>query len=256
MKISKMAFVAGAVAATFAGMTVVACSSDDSSNNSHPDASTNADTGATTMPAQDAGSTTPPTDSGSTTPPTDSGSTTPDAACAKPPSLHAPSDAGIYCPYSFNDATDSGIQYCARGTQQCCVSPSTDAGISDCENLGACANSTFKTWQCSAPSDCAGVAVDGGADGGNGPVVCCLISGKVGADPNCSGYQKTKGLDSVTCMAASACQGDITIGAYPDTHYVACEKQSDCDQTASSFGGDGGTCTPVKTSGTPIGLCL
>ena len=255
MKISKMAFVAGAVAATFAGMVVAACSSDDSSNNSNKDAGTqNPDTGATTMPAQDSGNTTPPQDSGVTTPPTDGGTTPMDAACAKPPALHAPSDAGIYCPYSFNDATDSGIQYCARGTQQCCVSPSTDAGISDCENIGSCSNATFKAWQCSAPSDCAGATTDGGADAG--PVVCCLISGAVGADSNCSGYQKTKGLDSVTCMAASACQGPITVGAFMDVHYVACEKQSDCDQTASSFGGDGGTCTAVKTSGTPIGLCL
>jgi hypothetical protein len=86
--------------------------------------------------------------------------------------------------------------------------------------------------------------------------VCCLISGTVEADTKCNGYQKTKGLDSVSCMPAAQCQGSITEGQYTDTHYVACEQQADCNASAAAFGGDGGTCTPVFTSGTPIGLCL
>jgi hypothetical protein len=77
--------------------------------------------------------------------------------------------------------------------------------------------------------------------------VCCLTAGPVEADPNCSGYQKTKGFDSTTCVAAGKCTGTVMIGKYTDNLTVVCEAQADC-QT--------GTCTAVKTSGTSIGLCL
>jgi hypothetical protein len=250
MKISKMGFVGGMALSAFAGMALAACSSSDNppnnpQNGTDSGVQTQQDSG--TSPPMDSG-TTPPVDSG-TTPPTDSGSGT----CAKPPGLHIPQpDGGVYCPFSYNDATDAGIQYCSGATPQCCVSPASDAGISDCEAIGPCASSTFKVWQCSSPSDCAGIT----SDAGTGPTVCCLVSGAVEPDPKCAGFQKTKGLDSVTCTAASACQGPIMTGGFTDTHYVACEQQADCDQSASAFGGDGGTCTPVKASGTAIGLCL
>jgi hypothetical protein len=259
MKLKKIALVGGGVALAFGAMVVAACSSstpsavvppaggdagpqqsqgDSGNNNTNPDSgnnNTNPDSGNNTNPDSGTGG--------------DSGST----ACAKPPALHVPeADGGVYCPFSYNNVTDAGIQYCSGATPQCCVSPASDAGPSDCEAVGACANSTFKTWQCSAPSDCAGYPVDGGGE----PVVCCLISGPVEADPTCTGHQKTLGLDSVACAPASQCVGPITVGKYMDVHYVACEQQSDCTASAAAFGGDGGTCTAVKTSGTPIGLCL
>jgi hypothetical protein len=260
MKLNKIALVGGGVAFAFGAMVVAACSSstpnavvppgggndggqqaqgDSGNNNTNPDSGNN-----NTNPDSGNNNTNPDGGTGG-----DSGST----VCAKPPALHIPeADGGVYCPFSYNNATDAGIQYCSGATPQCCVSPASDAGPSDCEAVGACKDSTFKTWQCSAPSDCAGYPVDGGGE----PVVCCLISGAIEADPACTGYQKTKGLDSVSCAPASQCVGPITIGKYMDVHYVACEQQSDCTASAAAFGGDGGTCTAVKTSGTPIGLCL
>jgi hypothetical protein len=238
MKISKMAFATGALMAAVAGMSVVACSSSDNNPSNNQDAGASTDSGAVTTPA-DTGA---PSNNDAGTPPT---------TCAKPPSLHAPSATGVYCPFSWDNATDAGVKYCSGSTPQCCVSPSSDAGISDCEGTGYCKDATFKQWQCSAPSDCAGVTSDAG-----GPVVCCLVSGAVEPDPNCNGFQKTKGLGSVTCKAASQCQGTIQVNSFSDVQYVACESQADCAASAAAFGGDGGTCTPVKTSGTPIGLCL
>jgi hypothetical protein len=238
MKINQFALVSGAVLLTLGGMTAVACSSSSTptpvQGSQDSGAVQSNDSGGTVTPNNDGGTVTPTGDSGTVTPTGDSGS----GSCAKPPALHVPvADGGVYCPYSFNDATDSGIQYCSGATPQCCVSPSSDAGPSDCEAVGACASSTSTVWQCSAPSDCAGTA-------GN---VCCIISGPLEPDTACSGYQKTKGLDSITCMPAADCTGPIEAGAYLDTHYVACEQQSDCTT---------GTCTPVFTSGSPIGVCL
>jgi hypothetical protein len=256
MNLKKIALIGGSLAMTLGAMAVVACSSTSTPNVVLPPGSdggqqNQGDSGAVTNPA-DTGTVTNP-DTGTVTNPDGGGGDSGPTACAKPPALHIPKpDGGVFCPFSFNAATDAGTQYCSGATPQCCVSPASDAGPSDCEAVGACQNTAFKTWQCSAPSDCDGYAIDAGGE----PVVCCLVSGTVEADPACTGYQKTRGLGSVSCMAASQCSGPVMVGTFTDTHYVACEQQSDCTASAAAFGGDGGTCTAVKTSGTPIGLCL
>ena len=40
-------------------------------------------------------------------------------------------------------------------------------------------------------------------------------------------------------MPAAQCQGNINVGTFVDTHYVACEQQADCNATAALVGGDG-----------------
>jgi hypothetical protein len=181
-----------------------------------------------------------------------------DAGTCKSPELHPPVDGGgLYCPFSFNDAIDSGIQYCTQPGQMCCVSPATDAGISDCENVGAnCTTTGFTPWQCSAPSDCTNfnvpvTTVDGGAS--SGPVVCCITAGAVKADTSsgiCAGVEKTEGNAGNLCMYQADCQGTVIDGTFTDTRYVACESNADC---ASITGAT--TCTAVYTIGTSIGIC-
>ena len=161
------------------------------------------------------------------------------AACMTPPKLFVPkADGGMYCP--FSNGGDGGTKYCKTPTDMCCLSPSADAGVSDCEQLAAtCTNPAFKKWECSSPVECAGNA------GGN---TCCLTAGPLGPDPNCSGFQKTKGFDSTKCMAAAACTGSVMVGMFKDDLNIVCEQQSDCP--------GGKTCTPVKATGTSLGLCL
>lgn len=161
-------------------------------------------------------------------------------SCMTPPKLFPPKpDGGMYCP--FSNGGDGGTKYCKTPAQMCCLSPSADAGVSDCEGLAAsCTNATFKVWECSSPAECAGNA------GGN---TCCLTAGPVEPDPNCSGYQKTKGFDSTKCMAAAACTGTVMVGMYKDNLNIVCEAQADCPAA-------GKTCTALKTTGNSIGLCL
>lgn len=157
------------------------------------------------------------------------------APCANPPKLYAPSDAGVYCPYSKSDA--SATQYCAPGSQVCCLAPIDDAGGSSpsvCQQ-GPCATN-WRAWACASPSEC--------PTPGD---VCCLTAGPVEADPKCAGYQKTKGFDNTACIPAAKCTGTVMIGKYTDNLTVVCAQQSDCKT---------GTCTAVKTTGTSIGLCL
>jgi hypothetical protein len=142
--------------------------------------------------------------------------------------------AGVFCPFGKTDAGKS--EYCTANAQVCCLSPSTDAGSSTCSAPGTCA-SGFAEWACAAPQECAGSGV-----------VCCLQAGPLEADPKCSGYQKTKGFNSTTCMPSAKCTGTVDAGKVTDTLYVACEAQGDCPQ--------GKTCTAIKTSGTDIGVCL
>ncbi len=186
-----------------------------------------------------------------------------DAGC-KPSSLHVPiPDGGVYCPYSFNDAIDAGIQYCANGTQQCCLSPGADAGPSICQAFdgtgvafnggkGGCGAQYLGAWQCSSPADCetAGpqLPIDGGAPT-SGALVCCLAGGALQSESaTCSTVQKTH-FGGTSCQPASACTGTITIGTFVDPLYIACEQQSDCPLVTQ-------TCTPIFTTGTPIGVCL
>jgi hypothetical protein len=137
----------------------------------------------------------------------------------------------------------------------CCVSPASDAGISDCEqNAAACTTAGFSRWQCAAPSDCNGVAVttvDGGAS--SGPVVCCLTAGALTADTSsgiCANVQKTKGNAGNVCMYQADCQGTVVSGQFTDTRYVACEADPDCANITGAT-----HCTAVYTIGTQIGVC-
>ena len=215
----------GAVALASASFGVVACSSTTTNGGDPvpgPDAS-KADTGGGTTP-----------DSSVVVP--EGGNIEAGGGCASPPQLFKPSAKGLYCPFSKNPDGGTGAAYCTANSQVCCVSPSADAGSSVCAaNQGACP-AADSLWQCSAPQEC-----------GGGTPVCCLTAGPLEADPNCAGFQKTKGFYATTCTTAQACTGTVDAGKYIDNQYVVCEQQSDCTT---------GTCTPLKTSGTSIGLCL
>lgn len=155
-------------------------------------------------------------------------------ACAHPPKLFPPSSAGVYCPFSKGDGGKA--LDCTPTSQVCCMSPTADAGSSTCSAPGACPTG-WGDWACSAPQECSGSGV-----------VCCLAAGPLEADLKCSGFQKTKGFSSTSCMATAMCTGTIDAGKHQDNLYVACEAQSDCPQ--------GKTCTAIKTTGTSIGVCL
>jgi hypothetical protein len=264
MKINKIALMGGAVNLAVGGMAAIACSSNPATTGS----GTGNDSGAQTNPTdsgtpQGGDSGNPQGGDSGTQTGEDSGST---VSCAKAPTFHAAvADGGIYCPFSFNDATDAGVQYCGAdtptgndvGLPQCCLSPVNDAGAtSTCQAPGPCATSGWTQWQCAGTQDCTNYY--SGEDAGGGPVVCCLGAGKTRIDPSGShiGCLETEGLDSVTCKAASACAGSYMSGTYTDYYYVACESQADCNANAANAGGDGGTCTGIYSSGTPIGLCL
>ena len=220
----------GAVACSSSSTTALPGGGDDAST---PDSSAGGDSGGTTMDMD--GGTTTDQDGGS-----DGGST------CTPPALHVPKDAGdTYCPFSFNDATDSGTQYCNSPTQMCCVSPASASGPSDCETKATtCATAGFKVWQCASPVDC----------GGGSTPVCCLIGGPLKAD--CGGFQKTNGFDSTTCVAnVAACPASIVVDAgggkaYTDTGFIACEQDSDCAAVTGKT-----HCLAIKTTGTSIGVC-
>jgi hypothetical protein len=189
-----------------------------------------------------------------------------DSGPCKQPALHVPTVAGgIYCPYSFNDVTDSGTQHCANGTQECCLSPGGDAGPSVCQTvdgtgvgfnggLAGCAAKYSAVWQCSSPVDCANAGpilpIDGGAPT-SGALVCCMVGGPLEADTSagiCTGVEKTH-FGGTTCQPAAACTGTITVGLFTDPLYTVCEQQSDCTGASQ-------TCTPIYVTGTPIGVCL
>jgi hypothetical protein len=228
MKISTIALVLGsAVVTCAAGAGVAACSS--SSGTGEPTG--NYDSGAADTSTGDAGAqdSAPNGDSSSD-------SSTADAACA--PTLHVSSpDGGIYCPFSKDFTVDGGeYAYCTTGTQSCCLSPSSDAGLSTCETTGSCPTG-FSQWQCAGPEDCVGTNN-----------VCCLTSGPTESSTTCTGTLKTEGFDNTRCTTAGECTGTVEAGMYTDDQFITCEQQSDCPS--------GKTCTAVKTTGTPIGLCL
>jgi len=246
--VSPFLFLSGA----FALAGLVGCSSSSPSNNGTPDGGSSTTDGATTQ--HDSGSTTQ-TDSGSTNTNLDSGNaattdgatTTADAApaCQAMPSLYpvtAP-DAGVYCPHSKQG--DAGTLYCANNTQTCCVSTVADGGAATCMGASACTQTNFGPWSCAAPTDCIGAPVDGGGE----PLVCCLLAGPASEETaGCASTWRTDGFDSMTCMAASACTGQKTVGTYKDQYFVVCEANSDC------VGSDAG-CTPMETAGSGIGVC-
>ncbi|HEY1698075.1 MAG TPA: hypothetical protein VGG39_38205 [Polyangiaceae bacterium] len=262
MNIRTLTLVLGsALTVAAGGIGATACSSSSSGGNggsssggSHNDGGgsdgTASSSGSTSSSGSSSGST---SSSGGG----DDGGGSSSGSC-KSPSLHPPVDGGgLYCPFSFNDATDSGVVYCTQPGQMCCVSPSTEAGISDCENVGAnCTTNGYTPWQCSAPSDCNGITpitIDGGAS--SGPVVCCLTAGALVADTSsgiCANVQKTKGNAGNVCMYAADCVPGTTVteGTFTDTRMVACESDPDCANITGNT-----HCTAVYTIGTQIGVC-
>ncbi len=166
-------------------------------------------------------------DSGSDSAPLDSSA---DGYCPKPPRLYTPIPNVFHC--YFGTDGGGGLLYCPIQPQSvCCLASSVDAGFSVCGNAGKCPLGD-QQYACAAPEDCSG-----------GGQVCCLTAGPLEADPNCAGYQKTKGFDNTRCTTAQACSGMIDAG----NQYVVCEQQANC--TA-------GTCTAIKTVSTSIGVCL
>jgi len=272
MKIRTIALI-GTVFAMVGGVGVVARSS--STNNggtgTSDDAGGGSDSGGNTNP--DSGGNTNPDSGGNTNP--DGGNVSDDAGPCKSPALHVPeADGGIYCPFSYNDATDAGTQYCGSGANaalgQCCLSGGGDAGPSICQafdktagdfngGLAGCGATYEAAWQCGSPLDCTNgvgpaLPIDGGAPT-TGATVCCLVGGALAADTSagvCSTVQKTH-FGGTTCQPADACHGSVSVvsagKSYVDPLYVACEQNSDCT-------GTGQTCTAIYVTGTAIGVCL
>jgi hypothetical protein len=230
MKISTIALVLGSALITCSvGAGLAACSSSSSTG----EPSTPLDSGVDTSTGTDGGT---QQDSSATDTGTGSDSAIADAACA--PELHvSTADGGIYCPFSKDFTVDGGdYAYCTTGTQSCCLSPSSDAGLSTCETTGSCPTG-FSQWQCAGPEDC--------VDPSN--PVCCLTAGPTESNTSCVGTLKTKGFDNTRCTTATECMGTVEAGAYIDDQFVTCEQQSDCPT--------GKTCLAVKTTGTAIGIC-
>jgi hypothetical protein len=232
MKISTIALVLGSALITCsAGAGLAACSSSSATG----EPSTGTDSGADTSTGTDGGmlqDSAPGTDSMTT----GDTSTTADAACA--PALHASSpDGGIYCPFSKDFTVDGGsYAYCTNGTQECCLSPSSDAGLSVCATTGNCATG-FSPWECGGPEDCIDPANP----------VCCLTAGPTEMSTSCPGTDKTEGFDGTHCTTAAICTGQVEAGMYVDNQFVTCESTADCPA--------GKTCIAVKTTGTAIGVC-
>jgi hypothetical protein len=276
MNIRTMALIGGAVAVALANV-MIACSSSGSGNPGGGNSSSGGSSSGTTT-SSSSGTT---TSSSSGTASSSSGSTgsssgtTEDAACAKPPETHpSKADGGIYCPYSFNDLTDSGTQYCTTGAQQCCLSGGGDAGPSVCApiddstaafngGLGSCGATYEAAWQCGNSADCTQAGpllplADGGPGvaptGDAGALVCCLLGGSLEADTSCNGYQKTH-FGGTTCQPSSLCQGSVAVVSgtktYADPLYTTCT-----DTTTSTDCPTGKTCTAIFTTGTAIGVCL
>ena len=153
--------------------------------------------------------------------PTDGGKV-PDASSCHPPTLHPPTGTnGVYCPFS---GVDGGRDLtCARVTQQCCETPSDDAGASTCESVGAACPAAGSTiWECEDAVDCASGK-------------SCCGAAVVESDPVCNYLRAAPGFGGTRCKA--------TCGA---GEVVICQQQSGCTT---------GTCTPLRAAGNSVGTC-
>jgi hypothetical protein len=154
------------------------------------------------------------------TPDSGTGDASDASTCGTPPALHPEAKPGVYCPF----ASAGPVTCDAR--QECCETPQGAAVRSTCEPLGsACPLAGSTLWQCEDALDCA--ASPSGR-------VCCGV-GAVQLDAAC-GFRRGSGFTGSHC--AQACgAGEVTI----------CETQLQCAS---------GTCTPFKTQGLALGLCL
>ncbi len=141
--------------------------------------------------------------------------------CGTSPALHPEATPGVYCPF-----TAAGPAICAAG-QQCCEPPLGSGQSSVCAPSGtACGVAGSRVWRCEDALDCAGSAA--------GPV-CCGV-GAIVLDATC-GFHRGTAFTGSHC-AASCAAGEITI----------CESAAQCPA--------GKTCTPFKTDGLAMGVCL
>ncbi len=151
--------------------------------------------------------------------PTDAGGEAGDV-CGFPPTLHPELQPGVYCPFTGSPTKT----ICAAG-QQCCEAPSGMA--STCQAPGtSCPIPSSSSWACEDALDCAGSAA--------GPVCCGM--GMVAVDPNC-GFHRGTGFTGSHCAQSCA-----------PSEVVICEGASQC--------AGGTTCTPFKTQGLGLGVCL
>jgi hypothetical protein len=218
---------------TLAGVAaLVACSSSsntgfgggDSGSSPPVDSGTGgSDTGvgvdSGTTPGQDAES---DNDSG-TTSGGDSGT------CEQPPTLHAESAAGVYCPFS---GVNGGADVTCTAGQHCCETPETSTAPSTCEAMGtACPVAGSIDWQCEEAIDCT-------ASGSAGPI--CCGTGTPTTETACGQtWAEWSGFTGTKCATSCASPG-ITV----------CETTADCASSAA-----GTTCTPSKADGNQFGFC-
>jgi hypothetical protein len=142
--------------------------------------------------------------------------------CTAPPTLHAETVAGVYCPF-----TTAGAIHCASA-QACCETPSTVVNGSTCQAEGtACPVAGSLAWSCNGPVDCVGNAA--------GPV--CCGAGTLALDPTC-GFERGTGFTGTHC-ATSCAAGQQTI----------CAATTDPCPSGSE-------CTPFKVSGIELGACF
>lgn len=178
---------AGGTLAASAAFGVVACSSDNSTNNvvPGPDSSVKDSGGSPDT------STNPPDAA-----PNDGGS----PECGKAPTFHPTPDAGPFCP--FQQAADGGALFgdCDPIGSHCCIYsvgsklPSTCNGA----NTACTADAGAADFRCEETADCPGANA-----------VCCM-AGSMGKDPTCGTYFGSK-VNGTTCRTGTCNQGEVQI---------------------------------------------
>ncbi len=143
------------------------------------------------------------------------------STCGTPPALHPEATPGVYCPF-----TAAGKSVCAAG-EQCCEPPAASGQLSVCAPGGtACGVTGALVWRCEDALDCAG----------NAATPVCCGSGAVVLDATC-GFHRGSAFTGSHC-AASCGAAEVQI----------CESAAQCPA--------GKTCTPFKTNGLAMGVCL
>ena len=247
MKIGTMALIGSAVAVVaLSGVTVVACSSSNSSpgGGTGDDSGTAQDSG--TQTTQDSGTQT--TEDSGTTTTQDSGTT---SSC-KNPQLH-PNPAGdVYCGYASDDAGGTISCLADSGTQQCCLGGTLGSGYAPqaCVAFGLpnCAADTAEGTkpypiQCNQVSDCAANGAVGAA--------CCLqgVTSTPAAQAGCTPtWYKQSGGSGIACEAPD---GGAAGGAVPSCaqgEVQVCSADVDCPA--------GMVCQAMSWKIFDIGFCM
>ncbi|GAC1553761.1 MAG: hypothetical protein NVS3B10_15410 [Polyangiales bacterium] len=221
------------VALACSGLTLGACSSNDSGSGPGVAADTGGggtdtggggtDTGGGRTDTGGGGSDTSVTDTGGGGGDSSGGGDSGEAGtCGTDPTLHPPvAGEGPYCPGLATDGGASGP--CATG-QTCCESKKGATPPSSCAaNAAACPSTAEATWDCDADSQCPSGSV-------------CCGDGTPTIRTGCT-YYNVFPPKGTKCVVGTAC------GA---TQYKVCEAPAECTT---------GTCTPMKTGGKQIGFC-